>query len=145
MDNITQEQRHRTMTCIRSGNTKPEMIVRKFLFASGFRYRLHKKELPGKPDIVLKKYKAVIFINGCFWHGHEGCRYAVIPKTHRNYWVPKILRNKERDAEEKAALIKLGWRVLTVWECSLKKNGKKEQTCLLIKKWIFSNETTRDI
>ncbi|MCA0446595.1 MAG: DNA mismatch endonuclease Vsr [Bacteroidetes bacterium] len=114
-------QRSYNMSRIRSKNTKPEMVVRKFLFASGFRYRLYVKTLPGKPDIVLRKYKTVIFIHGCFWHGHENCRYFVIPKTRTDWWLAKINHNKENDLLAKTALEQTGWKVITIWECELKK------------------------
>jgi DNA mismatch endonuclease, patch repair protein len=108
------------MSRIRSKNTKPEMIVRKALFANGFRFRLHDKSLPGKPDIVLKKYKTVIFIHGCFWHGHTGCKYFVIPKTRTEWWVEKINRNKELDKLNSVKLKEMGWKVINVFECELK-------------------------
>lgn len=112
------------MSRIKGKNTRPEMIVRKFLFAKGFRYRLHDKKLPGKPDIVLPKYKTVIFINGCFWHGHEGCRYFVIPKTRKEWWIDKISRNKQRDDENYEKLLMFGWKIIYIFECELKKDNK---------------------
>lgn len=108
------------MSRIKGKNTKPEMLVRKFLFANGFRYRLNVKTLPGKPDIVLPKYKTVIFINGCFWHGHEGCQYFTIPKTHTEWWLNKIGDTQKRDKEAEKQLNALGWKVITIWECQLK-------------------------
>ncbi|MDB5129806.1 very short patch repair endonuclease [Mucilaginibacter sp.] len=108
------------MSRIRSTNTKPEMRVRKFLFSTGFRYRLHQKKLPGKPDIVLPKYKTVIFIHGCFWHGHDGCRYFVIPKTRTEWWLEKINRNKSNDQKSENALKDMGWNVIHIWECEIK-------------------------
>jgi len=108
------------MSRIRSTNTKPEVRIRKFLFSTGFRYRLHVKTLPGKPDIVLPKYKIVIFVHGCFWHGHEGCRYFVIPKTRPEWWMEKINRNKTNDVKSENALINLGWKVIHIWECEIK-------------------------
>lgn len=114
------------MSRIRSKNTKPEILVRKFLFAHGFRYRIHVKTLPGTPDIVLKKYKTVIFVNGCFWHGHEGCRYAHLPKSNLEYWETKINRNKERDLQERIQLRRMGWHVIQFWECQLKPKVKEE-------------------
>ena len=110
------------MSRIKGKNTKPEMLVRKFLFANGYRYRLNVKTLPGKPDIVLPKYKTVIFINGCFWHGHEGCRYFVIPKTRTEWWIEKITGTQKRDREAENQLNELGWKVIIVWECELKKD-----------------------
>jgi DNA mismatch endonuclease (patch repair protein) len=108
------------MSRIRSKDTKPEMLVRKFLFANGFRYRLHVKNLPGKPDIVLPKYKTVIFVNGCFWHGHEKCKYFVIPKTRTEWWLNKIERTKHLDNVNCLKLKLEGWKVFSVFECELK-------------------------
>ena len=108
------------MSKIRGKDTKPEIIVRKFLFGNGFRYKLHDKMLPGKPDLVFPKYKTVIFIHGCFWHGHDGCKYFVVPKTRKKWWLEKINRNKQLDTENLRKLKKLGWRILTVFECKLR-------------------------
>jgi len=108
------------MSRIKGKDTKPEMLVRKFLFAQGLRYRLHDKTLPGKPDMVFPRYRTVLFIHGCFWHGHEGCGYFVVPKTRTDWWLSKINRNKEKDAESIALLTQQGWEVLVVWECELK-------------------------
>ena len=157
MDKLTTEQRHSNMAAIRSKDTKPEMIVRKGLWKRGFRYRLNHKRLPGHPDLVLRKYRTCIFVNGCFWHGHnvsltsdpsltpnpspkgegdskgEGSEYIVnsecckIPKTNREFWVAKIQRNKERDKEEQRKLAEMGWHCITVWECELKPS-KREDT-----------------
>ena len=157
MDHLTPQQRHKTMAAIRNKNTKPEIIVRKGLWKRGFRYRLNHKRLPGHPDLVLRKYRTCIFINGCFWHGHnvsltpdpsltpnpspkgegdskgEGSENIVnsecckIPKTNREFWVAKIRRNKERDKEEQRKLAEMGWHCITVWECELKPS-KREDT-----------------
>ena len=108
------------MSRIRSKDTKPEMLVRKYLFAHGFRYRVNVKSLPGTPDIVLKKYQTVIFINGCFWHGHEGCKYFILPKTNVDFWSNKIEGNKKRDLIKYGQLRKLGWHVIQLWGCQLK-------------------------
>lgn len=108
------------MASIRGKNTKPEILVRKFLFSRGFRYRLNHPRLPGHPDIVLRKYRACIFVNGCFWHGHEGCKYYVVPKTNTDFWVKKINRNKEHDKEVQKQLSSMGWHCITIWECELK-------------------------
>jgi DNA mismatch endonuclease (patch repair protein) len=108
------------MSRIKGKDTRPEMIVRKFLFSKGFRYRLHDKKLPGKPDIVLPKYKTAIFINGCFWHGHEGCKYFVLPKTRAEWWLNKIIGNISNDNRNIDALKAEGWNVIIVWECELK-------------------------
>lgn len=120
MDKLTEEQRHRNMAAIRGKDTKPELLVRKFLFSRGFRYRLNHPRLPGHPDIVLRKYRTVIFVNGCFWHGHENCRYFRLPKTNVDFWKNKIERNRERDKEEQHRLAEMGWHCVTVWECQLK-------------------------
>ena len=115
------------MSRIRGKNTKPEMLVRKYLFAHGYRYRLHSKNLPGKPDIVLPKYKTVIFVHGCFWHGHKDCKYFVVPKTRTDWWLNKINGNKANDAKKELALKQAGWKVLVIWECQLKPD-KLEKT-----------------
>ena len=157
MDHLTPHQRSKNMAAIRNKDTKPEMIVRRGLWKRGFRYRLNHKRLPGHPDLVLRKYRTCIFINGCFWHGHnvsltpdpsltpnpspkgegdskgEGSEYIVnsecckIPKTNREFWVAKIQRNKERDKEEQRKLAEMGWHCITVWECELKPS-KREDT-----------------
>lgn len=132
----TPEQRSYNMSRIRNKNTKPEELVRKFLFAQGFRYRKNVTKLPGKPDIVLPKYKTVVFVNGCFWHKHEGCKYFVWPKNNEEFWRTKILGNVERDVDKKQQLESLGWRVFVVWECELKKDRCEvtlSELCSLIK------------
>ncbi len=108
------------MSRIGGKDTKPEIMVRKFLHANGFRYRIHVKDLPGKPDIVLPKYKTVIFVHGCFWHAHEGCDKFSIPETRSDWWKKKLFRNKERDIENQSALKDQGWNVVIVWECEIK-------------------------
>lgn len=120
-DNHSKEVRSKNMSHIRSTNSKPEEIVRKYLFAHGFRYRKNVKKLPGCPDIVLPKYHTVIFVNGCFWHKHD-CPRFVWPSSNLDYWKPKILRNVERDQINTEKLRSLGWRVITIWECELKKS-----------------------
>ena len=120
MAKLTPEQRYRNMSAIRAKNTKPEIIVRKYLWCHGFRYRLNHPRLPGKPDIVLRKYRTCIFVNGCFWHGHEFCNIYKIPKSNVDYWNRKITRNQERDIEVKKKLAAMGWHCITVWECQLK-------------------------
>lgn len=134
-DNHTPEIRKYNMSHIRSSNTKPEEIVRKYLFANGFRYRKNVRELPGCPDIVLSKYKTVVFINGCFWHKHD-CSRFVWPSTNTEYWVPKILKNVQRDKENKDKLMSAGWNVIIVWECQLKKQHLAETMEKLIKQII---------
>ncbi len=111
------------MSQIRAKNTKPELTVRKFLFSHGFRYRLNVKRLPGAPDIVLAKYKTVLFINGCFWHGHDSCKYFVIPKTRTEWWVNKINKTRERDEKNIKQLRAMNWKIIIVWECELKENA----------------------
>ena len=120
------------MSRIRNKNTKPEEIVRKYLFTHGLRYRKNDKRYPGKPDIVLPKYKTVIFVNGCFWHKHEGCRYFVVPKSNTEFWMNKINRNAERDAENTKKLIDMGWKVVTVWECELKRENREMRLNILV-------------
>ena len=122
-DRLNTQQRHRCMSRIRGKNTKPEILVRKGLHARGFRFRLHNKKLPGSPDIVLPKYGVAIMVNGCFWHGHKGCRYATRPKSNVEFWETKIARNRHRDEVTTAHLEALGWTVITVWECELRKNA----------------------
>ena len=144
MDKLTPQQRHANMAAIRGKDTKPEMIVRRGLWKRGFRYRLNHKRLPGHPDLVLRKYRTCIFVNGCFWHGHrsltpnpspkgEGSEYILtdsecckIPKTNREFWVNKIRRNKERDIEDQKRLAAMGWHCITVWECELKPKKREE-------------------
>lgn len=123
MDRHTSHQRSYNMSRIKSTNTKPEILLRKLLFKEGFRYRINDRKLAGKPDIVLKKYKTVIFVNGCFWHGHQDCRYFVVPKTRTEFWTVKISGNKERDQRNISLLEEQKWNVITVWECELKKNN----------------------
>lgn len=119
-DNHTKDVRSKNMSHIRSTNTKPEENVRKYLFSKGFRYRKNVRSLPGSPDIVLPKYKTIIFVNGCFWHKHD-CSRFVWPSSNKEYWIPKILRNVERDNVNQAKLKAAGWNIVIVWECELKK------------------------
>ena len=109
------------MSHIRSKATKPEMLVRKWLWAHGYRYRLNVKSVPGKPDIVMRKYRTAIFVNGCFWHGHEGCKYFVMPKTNTDFWQNKIEYNRQRDQKNYDTLINAGWQVIVLWQCKLAK------------------------
>lgn len=119
-DKLTPIERHNNMAAIHGKDTKPEMVVRKWLWRHGYRYRLNHPRLPGKPDIVMRKYRTCIFVNGCFWHGHEGCRYYTIPKTNTEFWVNKVKRNKERDVKVQHELAAMGWHCITIWECELK-------------------------
>lgn len=120
MDKLTPEQRHKNMAAIKGKDTGIEILVRKYLFSKGFRYRKNMKTLPGKPDIAFPGMNTVIFIHGCFWHGHDECRYATIPSTRTEFWTAKIARNKERDREVLALYHDMGWTVITVMECELK-------------------------
>lgn len=124
-DALTPEQRHKCMSHIRGKDTKPELLVRRYLFAHGYRYRLHEKRLPGTPDIVMKRLHTVILINGCFWHGHvlddgNNCKYFVMPKSRTEFWQAKIARNQQRDISDRLSLTSLGWNVIQIWECQLK-------------------------
>ncbi|MEQ8773745.1 MAG: very short patch repair endonuclease [Marinoscillum sp.] len=120
------EVRSYNMSQIKGKDSKPEMVVRSYLHANGFRFRLHDGSLPGKPDIVLPKLKTVIQINGCFWHGHHGCKYYVIPQTRTDWWKAKINKTIENDGKNNLDLQKLGWEVITIWECELKSNMREE-------------------
>ena len=160
MDKLSPQQRHNNMAAIHSKDTKPEMIVRRGLWKRGFRYRLNHKRLPGHPDLVLKKYRTCIFVNGCFWHGHnvalpqvnsekgivnsECCK---IPKTNREFWVAKISRNQQRDIEEQRKLAEMGWHCITVWECGRKPSKREEKlrsvTYTLKKIWLEAHEAIR--
>ena len=128
---MTSEARSRNMAAIKSKNTKPEIEVRKILHEMGYRFRLHRKDLPGNPDIVLPKYKTAIFVNGCFWHQHENCKYACLPKTKTDFWKEKLEGNKKRDKVKQSQLIKKGWKKINVWECEIK--DKKRQICSKLK------------
>lgn len=129
MDVHEPEVRSYNMSQIKGKDTKPELLVRKFLYSKGFRYRLHAKNLPGKPDIVLPKFNTVIQVHGCFWHCHQGCKYFVIPKTRTEWWKEKLFGNKARDEEYQNQLRELGLKVRVVWECELKKS-RREKTLL---------------
>jgi DNA mismatch endonuclease (patch repair protein) len=119
-DIVDQATRSRMMSSIKGKNTKPEMTVRRLLHAAGFRYRLHRKDLPGKPDLVLPKYNLVIFVHGCFWHQHQGCHYAYTPASNSEKWKVKLEGNRQRDLIQQQQLLDMGWRVLVIWECGLK-------------------------
>lgn len=129
----SREVRSYNMSRIRSKNTKPELAIRKLLHSRGFRFRLHRKDLPGKPDIVLSKYNAVIFVHGCFWHGHTDCKYFVVPKTRTEWWLSKINRNKKLDATNTAKLQEMGWKVIQIYECELKKTVIEKKVEWLVK------------
>ncbi|MFV3415503.1 very short patch repair endonuclease [Pseudomonas sp. NY15436] len=120
MDIVSREVRSRMMAGIRGSDTLPEMKVRKLLHRQGFRYRLHQRNLPGKPDVVLSRYRVCIFVHGCFWHRHPGCRYATTPKTHEDFWQTKFDQNVKRDLRNRDELLRLGWRVIELWECGIR-------------------------
>lgn len=120
MDTLTPAQRSERMSRIRGKGSKPEIAVRKLIHGLGFRYRLHARELPGKPDLVFRKKRKAIFVHGCFWHRHEGCALARLPKSRHDFWLPKLGRNRERDVANEAALNAAGWKQLVIWECELK-------------------------
>jgi len=122
MDIWTKEKRSQVMSKIRSKNTKPEKILRSKLFEEGYRFRIHKKDLPGKPDIVLKKYNTIIFVHGCFWHYHKDCREGRIPDTNSKFWMEKLCKNVERDKKNQKECQNLGWKVVIVWECEIEKD-----------------------
>ena len=138
-DNLPKDIRKKNMSHIRSTNSKPEEIVRKYLFSKGFRYRKNVRTLPGCPDIVLPKYHTVIFVNGCFWHKHD-CGRFVWPSSNTEYWVPKITRNVERDAENYKKLAELGWKVLVVWEFELKKKNRENRLTALCEEITGGNQ-----
>jgi len=139
VDVVDAVTRSRMMSGIKGKNTKPEVSIRRALHARGFRYRIHVNNLPGKPDLVLPKYKAVVFVHGCFWHGHT-CRYFKIPKTRADFWLEKIGKNQTRDNLQIASLIEQGWRVAVVWECAVKNNNRRSSLLInLIVGWLLSD------
>lgn len=140
MDNVTTQERSRIMSKVRSRNTKPELFLRKLLFSAGYRYRLYQSKLPGTPDLVLKKHNTVIFIQGCFWHGHENCKKSMIPDSHSEYWAKKIDSNRERDKNNLKQLLANGWRVLWVWECALSTKKERESILNKFEDWLQSDE-----
>jgi DNA mismatch endonuclease, patch repair protein len=135
MDIVSRRVRSAMMSRIQSKNTKPELVVRKFLFARGFRFRLHDKNLPGSPDLIFKLYRAAVFVHGCFWHRHPGCRYATTPASNYEFWQKKFGANVRRDSDTKQTLLLSGWRVATVWECALDKKVVSEKMEVLCK-WL---------
>ena len=141
-DKMTPEQRHRCMSAIKGKDTKPEIMVRKYLFSRGLRYRVNDKKLPGSPDIVMKKYGVVIFIDGCFWHGHKGCRYYHLPSTNTDFWKAKISRNIARDYVNNVDLELAGWKVIRIWECEVNTKSKREVTFQKLYEKIISQELT---
>jgi DNA mismatch endonuclease (patch repair protein) len=144
-DIVDKKTRSRMMAGIRAKDTKPEMALRRLLHARGFRYKLHDKKVPGRPDLVFPKYKAVIFVHGCFWHRHELCRYATIPSTRQEFWLRKFEANVSRDIEVQAKLSASGWRVAVVWECALRKNKQLEAVAEVVSAWLLSNDPHLEI
>ena len=142
-DTLTPQQRHNCMSHIHSASTKPEVKLRKELWRKGFRYRKNDKRLPGSPDIVLPKHRTVIFIHGCFWHGHNGCKYYAIPKTNTDFWIEKVSRNQRRDEDVWRQLEAKGWYVIIVWECELKKNQFDESIGRVEKEILSNGESYR--
>ncbi len=139
-DKLTAEQRHRCMASIHGSATKPEIKVRRWLWRAGYRYRLNVKSVPGKADIVLRRYHTAIFINGCFWHGHQGCPKFKMPKTNVEFWKRKIKRNQDRDAEQYRILSEAGWHIIVLWECQLspkKIESTMQQVDLQLSKWLL--------
>lgn len=143
-DIFTKKKRSQIMSLIKGKNSKQELIVRKYLFASGFRYKLHNDRLPGRPDITLSKYRCVIMINGCFWHGHSECKSSNIPSTNKKYWKEKIAQNKYRDAKVLEELNDLGYKVIIVWQCQLSNKEKTAKTLVLLVKEIKMAECHMD-
>ncbi|RSN81530.1 DNA mismatch endonuclease Vsr [Acinetobacter baumannii] len=146
VDIVDSATRSRMMANIKGKNTKPELLIRSLLHAQGFRFRIHRKDLPGKPDIVLPKYKAIIFIHGCFWHGHENCRLFKLPASRTEFWEAKICKNQKNDLAAKELLLKDGWRICTIWECAIRKS-KKDPLALMdiLTKWLLSKESLVEI
>lgn len=149
VDVLTPRQRHLNMSRIRGKNTKPELLIRKRLHVLGFRYRLHVRSLPGKPDIVFRRYNAVVFVNGCFWHWH-GCRLFKLPETRNEWWREKLQRNRDNDAKKRKALMDQNWRVLTIWECAYRQTGNPQAVELdrvagLAAEWLQSDVRCADI
>ena len=144
-DVVSLETRSRMMSSIRGKDTKPELIVRKALFAAGFRFRLHRRDLPGVPDVVLPGKRVAIFVHGCFWHMHAGCKNAKLPFSRQDFWRKKLGRNVERDKENMDALMRLDWRVLVVWECATRKKGAEQALPSVLASWISGGEATGEL
>ena len=141
-DVVDTATRSRMMSGIGGRNTKPEIIVRKALFAAGYRFRLHRKDLPGRPDVVLPVHRVAVFVHGCFWHAHSGCRYAKTPASRREFWEAKLAANVERDRCARDALLSAGWRVLVVWECATRSTEAREALPVLLTRWINGDDVS---
>ena len=139
-DIVDQQTRSRMMAGIRGKDTKPELALRRALHARGFRFRLHSGKVPGRPDLVLPKHRAVVFVHGCFWHRHEGCRYATIPATRPEFWQAKFDANAARDSAVRTSLLQDGWRVATVWECALRKPERVNSAITVLEEWLLGTE-----
>jgi DNA mismatch endonuclease, patch repair protein len=144
VDTVDAATRSRMMAGIRSGNTKPELVLRKGLHARGFRFRLHRRDLPGRPDLVLPRYRACLFVHGCFWHRHPDCRFATTPATRTDFWLAKFALNVQRDRKSISALRNLDWRVGVVWECALRP-AKSDRAIALITEWLHSDQMLLEI
>jgi DNA mismatch endonuclease (patch repair protein) len=144
-DIVDKQTRSRMMAGIRGKNTQPELALRRALHARGFRYRLHVKNVPGRPDLVFPKHEAVVFVHGCFWHRHAGCRYSTTPATRQEFWQTKVAANVARDSIVGGALADVGWRVATVWECVLRKRERIETVADLLATWLHSESTQFEI
>ena len=145
VDIVDARTRSQMMSNIRGKDTKPELALRRALHARGFRFRLHVKDVPGRPDIVFPKYRAVVFVHGCFWHRHAGCRYATVPKTRADFWKKKFAANVSRDAVVREELIKRNWRVATVWECALRNTEALTQATEKVAMWLASDEPQMEL
>lgn len=144
-DIVDQQTRSRMMAGVRGKDTRPELALRRALHARGFRFRLHSKSVPGRPDLVLAKYRTVVFVHGCFWHRHEGCRYATTPATRQEFWQAKFTTNVARDAAVRTKLLNDGWRVATVWECALRKPDQLNASIDSLSAWLRSEEDQIEI
>ncbi|MDH2591534.1 very short patch repair endonuclease [Acinetobacter nosocomialis] len=146
VDIVDSATRSRMMSNIKGRNTKPELLIRSLLHAQGFRFRIHRQDLPGKPDIVLPKYKAIIFIHGCFWHGHQNCRLFKLPASRTEFWEAKISKNQQNDLKAKELLLNSGWRICTIWECAIRRS-KKDPVALMdiLTTWLLGSERLQEI
>lgn len=144
VDIVDSQTRSRMMSSIRGKDTRPELALRRALHKLGLRYRLHAKELLGKPDLIFPRHRAALFVHGCFWHRHHGCRFSTTPATRREFWIEKFSQNEERDRKVKGALIHEGWRVATIWECAIKRFGETE-VAGQIESWLVNHERLLEI